>query len=226
MKYLTFTNYGNLDLAKNLYKSFVNLNIQDKLWIVCTDKKSYDEFESINKLNYFIDGFDNNLLYGTTGFNEFMLFKLKIVKEALSHCEKLVYVDSDIYFYKDPTGLLEYVLNNYSLFMQKDSPGTSVCSGFFGMTNIPKNISLLENTIHSMSNRLGKDDWNDQNYISAELYKQKYMPYQLPMHLFPNGHYAFIDKKPLNESYIVHANYLIGIEEKIKKLKEINAYAL
>jgi hypothetical protein len=202
------------------------LNIQDKLWIACTDKQSFDTFKTENKILYRIDGLSEHHNYGTESFNKFVMSKIKIIREALSRCDRLVYVDADIYFFKDPTGLLDYIFDSCPFFMQKDYPGTSVCSGFLGMTNTPKNISVLDDTIYAMKNKTGKDDWNDQNYISSELFKRRYLPYQLPMHLFPNGHYAFIDKQPLDQAFIVHANYIIGKEEKIKKLKEINAYAL
>jgi hypothetical protein len=59
------------------------------------------------------------------------------------------------------------------------------------------------------------------NHYIEGAYKPNYIP--LPIDLFPNGkvYYETGDKESLKESaYIVHNNWMVGIETKINKFKE------
>lgn len=225
MKYITYANFGYLSLTKNLIESFKKLNIDSLLTVICTDLESYQELNINNKLFFNINLYKENLNFGSNEFNKFTVYKLYIILEQLQNTDKLVYVDSDIYFYKNPTEVLSFLFNYTEFFIQSDLPGTPVSTGFVGFKKTANNIKLLENTIDSMNKLNGESWWCDQNYMISEIQKSTHYPVVLPTHLFPNGHYSFNYKGDMTQAYLIHANYVVGLQQKIDKLKEFNAYA-
>lgn len=226
MKYLTITNFGNIELTDNLYNSFKKLNISDKLHIVCFDDESYKYYS--NKCNNvslrLLKDMSESENFGTSKFNYMMKIKIEECLKFLNLNESMVYVDADIYFYKDPSEILKFLFNYTDFFIQNDAPGTPFCAGFFGMKNTAGNIVLLNNVLIEINKKSGPDWWCDQNYLIHMIDKMKKYPVVLPREYFPNGHYAFNENLSLSDAYIIHANYVVGKEDKIKKLKEKLAY--
>lgn len=226
MNYITYANFGYLDLTKNLIQSFKQLNLDSNLTVICTDNYSYQALNNVNKLLFDTKSYTEYLNFGLDEFNKFTVYKLNIILEQLSVTDKLIYVDSDIYFYKNPTEILNFLFNYTDFFIQSDLPGTPFSTGFIGFKNTESNKKLLQNTIDSMNKLTGQTWWCDQNYLIDEILKLKYYPTVLPIHLFPNGYYAFNSKGDMTQAYLVHANYLSGLQQKIDKLKEFNAYVI
>jgi len=226
MNYLTITNFGNVELTDNLFNSFKKLNISEKLHIVCFDIESYNYYKNKckNVSLRLLENMSNSENFGTANFNYMMQIKIEECLKFLNLHESIIYVDADIYFYKDPSEILTFLFKYTDFFIQNDAPGTPFCAGFFGMKKNQANLNLLNNTLTEIIKKTGPDWWCDQNYLISMIEKMKKYPVVLPREYFPNGHYAFTENLSLSDAYIIHANYIVGKEEKIKKLREKLAY--
>jgi hypothetical protein len=217
IKFLTFLNNGCVEICKNMLKSAENVGINlDDFYIACIDKKSYDAFCHYKNCFLFceqdLEDYQNWSFDQNSKFRQIVKYKWKVIQTVFEKEKNILWVDTDIVFRKNPISFFE---NKNDVLFQTGRPGSLICSGFmfFPDTEIAKGI------IQECANVEGADDQFIVNAVA-----QKYRHGILPSTLFPNGHVYYQRKIKNKEAIIVHNNYMVGIDNKIKKFKKENLW--
>lgn len=224
MKYVTFLNYGCVEICENMLISAQKVGISmNNFYIGCIDKKSYDYMKKYtnsflydNQLNVNYENFTDE---PHTTFSKITSYKFKVIKEIYKKHKNLCYVDTDVIFLNNPT---EYLKNKELILFQSDEPGYSLCTGFIIFNNTEKCENLLNDT--KLDDLM--ETYPDERAINL-LCDKKYRDCvaTLPKEKFPNG-YNYFTKNISNEPFIVHNNFIVGIENKINRFKQNNLWFL
>lgn len=226
-------NYGCIDLALNFLESLKRVNLSDKHVSYVTDKKSFD---IIKEKGYQVELFNEfNIKEEKINFHENDFVKLCYIRYSVFYklLESYDYVwclDVDTVVLGD---IVSYFLNsgyiNYDITYQLDTDNLYyLCGGCFVIKSSPLTKNFVKHIFDCRYNKV-----NDQVYFNRYFIKLgKRNPIKIgefSIFSFINGGIYFGDKfqdykQLLKEStepvYFVHANYMVGIDTKIKALKE------
>jgi len=107
----------------------------------------------------------------------------------------------------------------------KDQYGINQCSGNMFIKPTARTLFFLKFWLLHMDQHR---DYNDQESL-VDLFKELRIKdirnfstctlNSFDMRAFPNGHLAFHEKIPLETAVMIHANFLIGMKQKIDALK-------
>jgi hypothetical protein len=215
MKFLTFLNSGCIEICKNMLVSAEKAGINmDDFYIACLDSNSYESLKDYKNSFLYIDQpiveYQNWTFDENSGFRNIVKNKWSIIKKIYQENKNLCWVDTDIVFVKNPINLLE---GNEEVLFQSDSPGSTLCSGFMVFNDTKECESLV--------NECGFNETEDDQLIVNEIALKKYRDNiaLLSPDLFPNGHVYYNEGKKEN-AYIVHNNWMVGVNTKIAKFKE------
>lgn len=223
MKYVTYLNSGCIDICENMLLSAEKVGIcMDDFFVACLDEKSYEKFSYLKNSFKYADeeltDYQEWTFDADSGFRKIHYYKWPIIKKIYKDHKQLCWVDTDIVFLKDPS---EYLSGRKTFMAQNDYPGPRACGGFL----VFNDSDITESLIDDMADNTTEDDQILLNYYVSGAYKTNYKP--LPRDLFPNGktYYELLDidktKEELKETaYILHNNWMKGIENKINKFKE------
>ena len=225
MKFLTFLNSGCLDICKNMLISAEKVGIDmNDFYIACLDKNSYENLNQYpnafmwinvdytNSISEYQDWtFDAN-----SGFRNVVKYKWRIIQEIYRQHKELCWVDTDIVFKENP---IELIKGQEEILFQSDSPGSTLCSGFM----VFNSSSECENLIKECSSNTEEDDQILVNRIALNKYYDNVA--LLSEDLFPNGHFYYKENRKEN-AVIVHNNWMIGVDTKIKHFKDENLWYL
>lgn len=212
MKFLTFLNYGCIDICKNMLKSaeLVHISKEDFL-IYCLDKKTYDSLsEYPNRILYSdqpITEYQNWSFDPSSDFRKIVKNKWKIIQDAYKTNKNLCWVDTDIVFRQDPRPTL--MISEGKILCQTDVPGSPICSGFMAFKDTEESQRLIDECA-SMNE---EDDQLAINQVG-----QKYQIGILHPRYFPNGH-LYYKHNMKQDAVIVHNNHMVGIDTKIQHFK-------
>ena len=226
MKCITYTNYAHKDLCENMLRSFRKVNETTPFLVYCMDKQAYDWFEGKGfdaRNAEYVEVESGHHDWGNQQFRKLIQNKFPIIKKELN--DQILFVDSDIYFFKDPIPYLEYLLTTSDVVSQSDLPGTELCSGFFAINP----TEHVHNVIDMINNYdAGRDgEFYDDQLRWIHFLKETRTPVSvLDRHRFPNGHIEFIEKSSHKDKFIVHANYMVGHDKKVESLKSIGAWCV
>lgn len=213
MKFLTFLNFGCLDICKNMIESAKRVGISCNEFIVyCLDDESYDNLKDIVQcVRYHTNApksYKNWSFDPNSEFRQVVKHKWKIIKEVYQTNKNLCWVDTDIVFLKD----IRFLENQFDgTLCQSDLPGSLICSGFM----IFSNSLQSEQLINECANLQEQDD-----QIAINGFYNKYKIKLLPLDLFPNGNVYYHQNNKNKEAFIVHNNHMVGIETKIENFKK------
>ena len=144
----------------------------------------------------------------------------------------IVFIDTDIIVFKDPTEYLEYTSCDIVSQCDEDLISCSdfnycknICSGFIMFRNIPKIHSLFKELVEVKKEYLDllpmSEKHGDQRLLLHFIKKFNICRYTVPHHLFPNGAYLKMTNwKYEPDMYLMHFNYLYA-HEKISKMKKL-----
>lgn len=219
MKFLTFLNSGCIEICKNMLESAKRVGIdQDDFYIGCIDEKAYEEMKLFKNAflydNQEVTEYQNWSFDSDSNFRKVVKKKWGVIKKIYDEHKNLCWVDTDIVFVKDPRPLLE---NNKKILFQTDQPGSYLCSGFM-VFNDTKQCSDM---IDECAGYTEEDDQLLINHIAMKTYKEDVDI--LDQHLFPNGN-TYYKLGIKDKAYIVHNNWMIGVDTKINKFKEENLW--
>ena len=223
MIFLTMTNSGGVNICKNMLHSAKNIGLNlDNFIIACLDVNAYDYMKEY-KGAFLYDktqsqDYQNHSFEETSSFRQIVKNKWPIIKQIYKKHKNLCWIDCDIVFKQNPLSILESLDR---MAFQSDHPGMSICSGF--MVFNPQEI--CNNLIEECSKHENEDD---QIILNKKLIREKkyWTKFKiLEEELFPNG-YTYYEKNKKENAIIVHNNWVIGIEQKIKKFKEENLWVL
>ena len=224
MKYLTYLNSGCIDICENMLISAEKVGINmDDFYVGCLDEESYQKFSYLKNAFKFADEelteYQDYTLDSDGGFRKIHMYKWPIIKKIYQEHKQLCWVDTDIVFLKNPT---EYLTGHKTFRAQNDYPGHRAGGGFLVFNDSEMTESLIEDMSTNPERRF---DQHLLNYYIEGAYKTHYKP--LPRELFLNGktYYELLDTTKTKEelvrsAYILHNNWMVGIDNKISKFKE------
>jgi len=233
---MTLTNRGGIPLTDNMLKSLETCGMIDRhsLVVYCTDEYS---------LNYYGDKYntqrtdhvpcdENHVDFSTLEFTNICRNKQPSIVKLLKEGNDVIYIDNDIFVNRDFTDDIETRWKEHNLLLQDDNPGTPYCAGFMCLKANKDVISLLESSIMINDHEVevkGNFRMNDQ--LTLHIAMQNNMTLYndvgclaLPRKLYPNGHVLKDNGYDRDRFFIAHANYVIGMEEKVKLLKDHNCW--
>lgn len=218
MKYLTFLNTGCIEICRNMLASAERVGISPgDLFVACIDRGSFEAMKDRPNVFLHVDqevtGYQNWSYEGDTNFRRIHYLKWPIIREVYRQYRALCWVDTDIVFLRNPTALLQ---GRPTFCAQNDYPGLRACGGLLVFNDSARTESL----INDMAANNFEDDQILLNRFLEGPYKDNFE--QLPQREFPNGKIFYEPnlKAELRESaYMVHNNWIIGIDEKISRFK-------
>jgi hypothetical protein len=188
----------------------------DDFIIACMDKDVYKELVSRGYKGSFlyknqrIKKYQNWTFGQNSGFRNIVKHKWKIISEIHKQHPILMWVDTDIVFKENPVEILS---GHEEVLFQTDAPGSIICTGFMVFNDTPECRKLVE--------ECGSNETDDDQLLMNKIGLSKYNDHiaLLSEDLFPNGHVYYRQGRKDN-AMIVHNNWMVGIDSKIKKFKE------
>jgi hypothetical protein len=225
-------NLGCIEIAENHIISLIRCGITNYIAYV-TDIESFDILiqKGYNVSYYQDDQSTEKMDFGTSGFNSLSYLRYKIINELLDKGKTVWYLDVDTVVLRDLNDLVSQFISK-DIVMQNDI--NMPCSGCM-LCYPTKTCKQIMTVIYS----LRTSSENDQILLAHLLRTNKNIQLELLDHeCFANGllffnegsdnqiyrqlQLAFINTtKPL---YLVHANWMIGVETKISALKKKNLW--
>jgi hypothetical protein len=205
----------------------------------CLDKRSNEFFKEkciknlILKTSYLFN--PEYWDYGTQEFKEIMYIKLKCILDTLnSISDDIFFIDSDVFFTKDPTKKLKETQNKqYDLVCQTDRPyGSKWCAGVMLLKNnntikdLFKEAIQIANNLNKIKNNSG--EWHDQAILNTLLEKSNAKLDTFETTFATNGGLYFSNNGPKERfgQTIIHANFCVGIEQKKEWFKSENMWLI
>lgn len=226
MKYLTYTNFGCIDLCKNMIRSLTNcgVNTDVDVHVRCFDKESQIaliDFGVSNatlwrELGKELKEYQNWSFDPGSAFAKIVSWKWKIIREFYKEHKEIVFVDTDVVFVKHP----EEDLRSYgkNICIQCDSPGSLYCTGFMYFKESPE-ADLI---INACANNHCDDQIIFNRFVNELNLSSKI---QLLSHeKYPNGHSYYKTNLDKSQALMIHNNHMLGKEAKIEKFEEIGRW--
>jgi len=240
--YISVFNYGGIELAKNHLNSLISHNINNYI-AYCTDIQSYEELKRLNyNAEHISSSMDSNKLdFGTSEFNKLSYLRYLVIMRLLQDGYDVWYMDIDTVVLDNLTSIYDKcIASKEHIWFQSDI--NMLCTGCMLIMNCPACKDLIHKlcTIHNQD-QLQHNDQILLNHI-IQSYNCAHRLYigVFPIFQFPNGLLFFKEDfvKTSNPKYLdlrnayhtssekrmfVHANWMVGVDTKIKALK---AYGL
>ncbi len=181
--------------------------------------------------------------WGTEDFRLICKAKYYAISKVLRDTGKpVVFTDGDIAFLKNPATYFDQsaAIDNTRILAQNDKdlkhcnedfdvqyppgripPGSQICAGFTGWQPTRTHLNIAE----YIGKRVTQETCDQTIFNRLPFWKRRHVQL-LPLSLFPNGSLAFGNREHgrpeirLQGMYMVHANWRLGLESKIKVLKE------
>jgi hypothetical protein len=220
------TNFGYKILTENFILSLLNLNFKFKLLLYCLDEECYKYFIEKKFINIEVILYDCKLgnlsIFDDKNWNNITMKKINIAETLMKKYKYVLHSDGDIvfinpYFYIDT--YLELKNNNVDIVAQPRHPSSNICAGYYIINSSDKTLNLYSNNM--LLERKATEDRDDEVYLEKLIAEKKLTLKVLDREYYPNGNitkYRGLQKIP----YMIHFNYMKGINEKsefIKKLK-------
>lgn len=218
--FITLTNSGYIEYTENCLKSLEKIDSNINLNCYCIGKKGYEYLNSKNYNCFLIDEEKNSnfQVFRQGNWSNIVFNKFVIIYENLLKYKYVCITDGDIVF--ENANFLQYLLENIKLnelLIQTeyiDEKNYVLCSGFMFIKSNSNTLNFFNpKYIEHKKNTSG---WDDQLYVNNNKHKLKYKI--LPIELFPNGYYYYKNFNKLNP-YLIHFNWIIGNEKKVKMQK-------
>jgi len=232
--FISVFNLGCIEIAENHILSLLRNGITNYRAYV-TDTESVDLLikKCYNVIYYPVQQSTEKMNFGTSGFNSLSYIRYKIINELLNEDKIVWYLDVDTVVLHDLNILVPEFIGK-DIVMQNDI--NMPCSGC--MLCYPTEI--CKQITSSIYNSQTSSE-NDQILLAQLLYRNKHVKLALLDHeIFANGLLYFNElsnnqtyyklqldfKKTQKPLYLVHANWMVGIETKINELKKKNLWYL
>jgi hypothetical protein len=173
--------------------------------------------------------------WGTPDFSMIVRCKFEAILHVMEHEpveNQLVWLDTDLYFLKDPRHALlsHHVSNEAPVHFQHSR--TNACTGFFFMPGgfrdeQIKLITAAQARLDAHLDTTTRTYKGDEKCINEELATRKHTFTYLSRVLFPNGQ-DFFDRRVSNKhtAVVVHNNFIKGLSQKIQRFKDHGMWLL
>jgi lipopolysaccharide biosynthesis glycosyltransferase len=232
--FISVFNLGCIEIAENHIVSLIRNGISNYRAYV-TDTESFDILikKGYNVIYYPVQQSTEKMNFGTSGFNELSYIRYKIINELLNENKIVWYLDVDTVVLHDLNQLVSEFTGK-DIVMQNDI--NMPCSGC--MLCYPTEV--CKQVVNIIYNSRTSSE-NDQILLAQLLYNNKQIQLQLLDHeIFANGLLYFNElsnhekyrqlqlafKRTQKPLYLVHANWMVGVETKINELKKKNLWFL
>lgn len=252
IKYLTIFNYGYAEFAMNNVLNYLKVIKSDntKLVLTAMDDQAYTIMDHF--ISTLTDEYDTSSVelktdmlqhvdfaeFNTRAFIDIMHKKIHVVYNELLTSDIVHFFDGDVVFFKNPSDLIRQSLNDYDIVFQQDAPVVHhnnryhnyVCAGNFSIKNSESAVQFIKEVINRLNT--GQNDQETMyGYLNSICNNIKDYPYcKLDTYdqiLFQNGFDAFKENWYLNlDKVSVHANHMIGMENKMNAIKLSGAWFL
>ena len=238
---ICFSNIGYKDFADNFMCNIIHKVKRHKVVYYCLDEEIYQHL--INNYsdvdNIYIERYHNKnehivefVNFGTVGFGKITDTKMKLIKDALTKYEFIHVVDADIVFVQEPTDEYHTKYESYDIVYQSDVPSVRkyfsiwACTGNWTLRNTKATHSFLDKIIEFKS----KDNYDEQTaqlqlFSSLKITDIRNYPYahlyEFPFLEFVCGYHITNNSLDMNRALVVHANHVVGRDDKIKLLCKI-----
>jgi len=223
--FVAFTNHGCNSICLNMIRSLLSVCPDSKITLYCTDNKSFEFFNACNlpilTVNYKPSNHSTEeyVDYRSKNWNSITGEKYKILLDFMktSGEQFFFYADCDLYFVKSPLKEFEKLMSqeNIHLVMQTDKPlGHKYCTGAILVRNSSYSQEIFETCIKNMSG----DDQDTMNALFAIDSPESSKICNFSDEFCTNG-YLFFKSGQITDSTIVHANFFVGMDQKINALK-------
>ena len=221
-------NKGHIEEALNCIYTYNNYAKLNNIIVIALDNETKIAMDKKNIPCYYhknlFEDQGSDFDFGSTKFNIICYLKLLCIYSVLKTHINVLWIDTDIVVFKNP---FEYFQNkcSKSIIIQNDSitdnnNKTNLCAGFMYFTYDKISMLFLEDCINYINKIYPKSIPNaDQGLINK---KKKINDIDvLPIEIFPNGKNYF-DNKICNKDdiYIIHNNWIKGLDNKVKRFKE------
>ena len=230
-------NKGHIEEARNSIHTYYK-NVGKNLIVLVLDKDTQIAMNRHNIPCYYnknifnING--NEFNFGTDEFRTLTYLKLLPIYKILILKYNVLWIDTDIVFFKDPFKYFDKIKK--SIILQNDLNDNNnkeyLCSGFMYYRYNKISLNYLSKCVNFINKYYPKrcpvedKNWNnagEQNIINK--FKNLNDIHVLPIELFPNGKVYFEDKLCNDiEIYIIHNNWIAGLDNKINRFKENNLW--
>jgi hypothetical protein len=241
MQFISVFNYGVIELAKNHIKSLRECGINNHCSYV-TDEESLIELTALGYPVVYVKNTQtnkDNFNFGTMDFNNMSFLRYYIIYTLLEKGIDVWYLDVDTVVLKNliPIYLDLKEKNNYDTWFQTDL--NMPCTGCMLLFATEKTQNFVKTVIQNKTNQT-----NDQILVNA-IIKQipNIIKYEEFSHFnFPNGVMFFgndfvnvpeylveLKNEYMNspkETYLVHANWMIGDETKKNAFKKYGLWRM
>lgn len=223
MRYLTYLNSGCKDICDNMLISAEKVGIKkNQFIIVAFDKPIYEYyvnkeyecelFRDVPKEEYHNWTWDEN-----SYFRALIKNKWQLIKKYHKNNRSLVWLDTDVVFLKNPEPYFNQITKPS---FQIDYPVQCACTGLMCFPDSPISDEILD--------ILGSQNTEDDQLICNDLLRTDKMQDKvnyLNLDFFPNGGYFYDAKRTTTEKAIMlHCNYIVGLENKINRLKQTGVW--
>lgn len=226
-----------IKLLKNSILSLRKINKKIDIYIFCDEQNSknikiFSKKHHCKLVHLDIDLPNKDLKFKSNDWNILMKKKVDAIITILNKGYKnVIYSDCDIVFLHDVENYIQSVSKVYNIGVQSNSQNVfpvEYCPGFMFFNQKSKYfLNLL---------KIKKSSGSDQflfNKVVSKNYNLIKEIFILPKSIFPNGlHYKNFFKKKIKyvlgyiKPYIFHANYVLGINNKIKLLRKLSLWHL
>lgn len=210
---IIYTHYS--DTHKKMYEDYFRSSL----------RKLYSKEEVLIKATYHSQTTTSGS-FMSSGWLDSMDIKLDIILNALSETEEFIFADCDIQFFKPFIKQVQSELVGYDIVCQEDRG--SLCAGFFGCKSNTRTIELFT-TIKNKFREMVNDQVALNNLKDTVKYKtlNKEQFYTIG-NFFENDNGTFVwdnitNIVPPNNILLHHANYVVGVENKVKLLEMIKS---
>jgi hypothetical protein len=238
--FISVSNYKVIELTKNHLETLKQNGISNYMSYV-TDEKSYEELTRLgfNSTIYNVDNSNiedekNKMDFENDDYNYIMYIRYYVITDLLKQGKIVWYLDIDTVALIDLNIIYNTLDKPFDLYFQNDI--NMLCTGCMLIFPNNKTITLIDAVIKNKNDKI-----NDQLIMNQLLINN---PNVFNIHVlsecnFPNGTLYFNELNNTNMNfrqsqtnfknsnepvYFVHANYIIGIDNKIVSLKQKNLW--
>ncbi len=181
--------------------------------------------------------------YGSENFVELCFKRIEhLIDDLKNTSDDFVMVDTDVVFTSDPMGHLEIIKykTDYDFVFQTDRPtGSTICNGFFYIRNTERIVNFFTKFLHLSVFFREKENGADHREIHDQFLMNQILIYDFPLGrelnsmvkwtLFPtsfatNGHLYFSVNEVHGSEIVIHCNFAVGKQDKVKRLKSKNLW--
>jgi hypothetical protein len=234
--FISVFNFGAIEMAKNHLISLRNAGIENHRSYV-TDSESFEIIKSLGYPVYLIQNDDivkDKSNFGTIEFNNMSYVRYHVILQLFEKGYDVWYMDVDTVVLKDLTYIYLQCkkINSLCTIFQTDL--VSPCTGCMLLMNKSATIDFVKTVISYR-----KNEANDQEVVRY-IIRNNEMSFnyeEFSTSMFPNGLLYFDDEivkcedvfKEIKDEYVsienkdthfVHANWIVGDENKINALKK------